>query len=488
MPGSRAGRCSSRIHRLVVGGVDVLGAVGEHGHEPGRGMVEGELGGQAVGLAGPLPGVAVQQGVDVVALVEHAPRLVQCLHLVDGPAVPRVVVAVEHPVHRQEAAPVGLAGDARGVGVAERLQLGGGDEALARELVGADHAARVEVVPLVPAVVRHLVAAPGLDQGDEHRPQLDRLGAGDDGVLARRAFGSLGRPSLLAPPLASVSVMCSLAPSLAWSRARRLAPPAHACRSSPSGSPAAPPQGRAGPGPCSRPAACPTRGAQVVETGGAAPGPAGTTKATPISPSTGSGAPTTATWATPGTSPSTASTSAGYTLYPPRMYISDTRPTRRRLPSVTDGTEIAGGDPALGVEHRRAWRRGRAAVARGEVADVAAQHRARAQPHPPHLADGARARRRRRRPRARRRARVDPPWSPPPRRRRRDACRCRARTRSRCSAPPRDIPGVPAWRGRARAGPATPRCRRCAGSTRRLPRDRRAPASGPTGSAPPGRR
>ena len=90
---------------LVLGRVEALGPVGEHRHEPGRGVVEGELGGQAVGLARPLPGVAVQQGVDVVALVEHPARLVQGLHLVDGPAVPDVVVAVEHPVHRRGSCP-----------------------------------------------------------------------------------------------------------------------------------------------------------------------------------------------------------------------------------------------------------------------------------------------------------------------------------------------------------------------------------------------
>ena len=101
---------------LVLAGVDTLGTIGEHGDEPGRGMVQGELGGQAVGLARPLPRVAVQQGVDVVALLEHAPRLVQRLDLVDRPAVPHVVVAVEHPVDGEETAPAGLAGDGEGSG------------------------------------------------------------------------------------------------------------------------------------------------------------------------------------------------------------------------------------------------------------------------------------------------------------------------------------------------------------------------------------
>ena len=59
---------------------------------------------------------------------------------------------------------------------------GGGHEAGAGEVVGADLAPGVEVVPLVPAVVGHLVAPMGLDQGVEH-------GADPDGVVGHPALG-----------------------------------------------------------------------------------------------------------------------------------------------------------------------------------------------------------------------------------------------------------------------------------------------------------
>jgi hypothetical protein len=65
--------------------------------------------------------------------------------------------------------------------VAQRLQPLGGDEAVARELPLADHAPRVEVVVLVPAVVLDLAALLGLDHGEQQGPELDRvvLHAGD---------------------------------------------------------------------------------------------------------------------------------------------------------------------------------------------------------------------------------------------------------------------------------------------------------------------
>ncbi len=68
---------------------------------------------------------------------------------------------------------------------------------------------------------------------------------------------------------------------------------------------------------------------------GAAAGSTGTTTATPSSPITSSGRGTTTTSRTSGWSASTASTSAGYTLYPPRMNISLVRPARRRLPRAS---------------------------------------------------------------------------------------------------------------------------------------------------------
>ena len=57
-----------------------------------------------------------------------------------------------------------------------------GDEAGSGEVVGTDLAAGVEVVPLVPAVVRHLVAPVGLDQGVQQ-------GADADGIVGNPALG-----------------------------------------------------------------------------------------------------------------------------------------------------------------------------------------------------------------------------------------------------------------------------------------------------------
>ena len=84
-------------------------------------------------------------------------------------------------------------------------------------------------------------------------------------------------------------------------------------------------------GACSRRAASRACSRSSSSVGGRA-GSRGTTTATPISPITGSGRGTTATAATSGWADSTASTSTGYTLYPPRTYISLLRPTSRRRP------------------------------------------------------------------------------------------------------------------------------------------------------------
>jgi ribosomal protein S18 acetylase RimI-like enzyme len=129
--------------------------------------------------------------VHVVAFGEHATGLVQRLHLIDGPAVPDVVISVEHPIQGQVTSSLGAASDRRWIGMAQSLQIGGGHEALSGELVGTDHAAGVEVITLVPAVVGHLIAPVGLHQGEEHRAELDRLGPCHDGVLARRTFRPL---------------------------------------------------------------------------------------------------------------------------------------------------------------------------------------------------------------------------------------------------------------------------------------------------------
>ena len=143
-------------------------------------VVESELDGDTVGIAPVLPLKVVEKGVDVVALFEHAAGCVQRLDLTQGPLVPGVEVAVEHPVCGDVGAPCRLAGDGGRIGITQRLEVGRGDEATSREVVGADHAAGVEVVPLVPAVVGHLVAAVGLHQGQQHGAELDRLRIGED--------------------------------------------------------------------------------------------------------------------------------------------------------------------------------------------------------------------------------------------------------------------------------------------------------------------
>src|SRR5262245_25410464 len=76
----------------------------------------------------------------------------------------------------------------------------------------------------------------------------------------------------------------------------------------------------------------PTNARSAARSGGAA-GSRATTKAHPTSPNTGSGTPTTAAFATPGCAASRSSTSLGYTLNPPRMYISLCRPRKRRYPA-----------------------------------------------------------------------------------------------------------------------------------------------------------
>ena len=155
-------------------------AVDEDGDEATVGVVEGELHRHAVGVAPVLPLVVVEQRVHVVALLEHPAGGMQRVDLAQGPAVPHVEVAVEHPVGGDVGAPGRLARDGRWVRVAQRLEVRRGDEAAPGEVVGTDHAARVEVVPLVPAVVRHLVAPVRLHQGEQHGAQLDRLGLGED--------------------------------------------------------------------------------------------------------------------------------------------------------------------------------------------------------------------------------------------------------------------------------------------------------------------
>src|SRR5262249_57849214 len=86
------------------------------------------------------------------------------------------------------------------------------DVARAGEGPGADHAAGVEVVALVPAVVRDLVAGVRLDHREQRAAELDRLLAGvaaADG-LDRRFGGHLS--SLVPasdPPLSTLCIEVS---------------------------------------------------------------------------------------------------------------------------------------------------------------------------------------------------------------------------------------------------------------------------------------
>ena len=80
-----------------------------------------------------------------------------------------------------------------GVGrVAQGLQLPGSDEAATGEHPGHRHRARIEVVVLVPAVVRVVVTLVGLDHGDQRR--ADRRGVRPltrkDRVLALGGLGT----------------------------------------------------------------------------------------------------------------------------------------------------------------------------------------------------------------------------------------------------------------------------------------------------------
>ena len=188
--------------RLDLGvGVALLHVAGDD-DEAGVVAVERELDrGAHLGGAG-RPLELVEQGVDVLAVGEHATVAVQVVHLDHRPVVPVVVVALEHPVDRQvRPGDVVRAHGHVGVGrVAQVLHAPGGDEAVTGELPRGDHAARVEVVVLVPAVVLHLVAPLGLHHREQQGAQLDGVvvDSGDGhGVLLRTAtWGDGAAPTL----------------------------------------------------------------------------------------------------------------------------------------------------------------------------------------------------------------------------------------------------------------------------------------------------
>jgi hypothetical protein len=100
----------------------------------------------------------IEQRVHVVALGIHAALLMQPVHVVDVPAVGLLIGADQPPVHSQVRATKWVAGHVVGSGGAEVLQTTGGYETIAGEHVRADETAGIEVVMLVPAVVRDLMS------------------------------------------------------------------------------------------------------------------------------------------------------------------------------------------------------------------------------------------------------------------------------------------------------------------------------------------
>src|SRR5690606_37538659 len=84
--------------------------------------------------------------------------------------------AFVYPVDREVRARLDGRPRERAVGrIAERLQRLRRHPASAGEQPRPDHAPRVEVVALVPAVVRDLMAAMGIDEGEQHAADLDRI-------------------------------------------------------------------------------------------------------------------------------------------------------------------------------------------------------------------------------------------------------------------------------------------------------------------------
>jgi hypothetical protein len=146
----------------------------DHCGQPAEAVVQRQLGGHALGVAVLGALVAVEQRVDVVAVGEHPLVAVQPVDLAAGPVGVLLGPAGQHPVERQVRPGPVVAEERTGIAAdAPVLQVMGRDPALAREEPGADHAPRVEVVALVPAVVGDLVALVRLDQREQHAAQLD---------------------------------------------------------------------------------------------------------------------------------------------------------------------------------------------------------------------------------------------------------------------------------------------------------------------------
>ena len=116
------------------------------------------------------PLVPVQQRVDVVALLEHPPvawshrtwRRAQSTWSSWRPSRIQYTARYE-----PRPTPPKRSARNRSAGPSAR----GRDQAAAREEPRADHAARVEVIALVPAVVRDLLPAVRFHEGEQHRPE-----------------------------------------------------------------------------------------------------------------------------------------------------------------------------------------------------------------------------------------------------------------------------------------------------------------------------
>jgi hypothetical protein len=117
----------------------------------------------------------VHSGMGVGALAEAPTVLIEPYHLFAGPLGCLLEIAEVHPVDRQVRTGVKRLGERAVDREPEVLEGSGGNPAPAREPAGPNHAAGVEVVSFVPTVVRHFVAAVGVDHGEEHLTDLDGI-------------------------------------------------------------------------------------------------------------------------------------------------------------------------------------------------------------------------------------------------------------------------------------------------------------------------
>ena len=248
-------------------------------------MVERELGRHAVVVGVDLAAVLVHERVHVVAVREHAPVLVQPVDLVGAPLDPLAELAGEDPVDGEVRAGRGVGADrASRPGTAWPCTRGVATKRVPATFHAPIWQPGVEVVALVPAVVRDLVALVRLDHRDERAAELDRLLAGVAGAHLLDVRGGLLRRRV-----AHASV-------LSFSYVAREARLVHLVHRGHRELVERPRHGRV---PCS-PRCGPGTSPAARRASGGRPGSAATTNAPPISPSTGSGSPTTATWATVG--------------------------------------------------------------------------------------------------------------------------------------------------------------------------------------------